>query len=241
LADGQVLLDGVNLEIKTGETHVLIGTNGAGKSTLANVIMGSPKYSMKSGEIWFEGTDISDEKTHQRARRGIFLSFQAPEEIDGITLRDFLRTAKSTILNRPVPLGVFCGELEKTMKLLGMDRSYANRYLNMGFSGGEKKKSEILQMLTLDPKLAILDETDSGLDIDAIKTVANGIKHYKNENNALLIISHSTKLLEKLDIDYVHIMLNGRIVHTGGKELILEIHNQGFEAFLPRGAKNHEK
>lgn len=234
LESGKEIICGLDLKIRTGEIHVIMGPNGAGKSTLANVIMGHPDYSVKDGNIYWEGEDIASLPANERAKKGIFLSFQAPEEIDGITMRDFLKSAKTAVEGRPTSLLSFRKQLEDTLNLLQMDKAYADRYVNFGFSGGEKKKSEILQLLMMNPKLAILDETDSGLDVDAVKTVTEGIAHYTNrdKDHSLLIISHSTKLLKDLPVDYVHVLINGKRVFTGGKELIQKIDREGFADFL---------
>lgn len=232
LETGDEIVKGLDLAIAGGETHVIMGPNGAGKSTLANVIMGHPDYRVTGGSIGFAGEEITGLRTDERARRGIFLSFQAPEEVDGITVSDFLLTARSAVGKGPVKAVAFRRELEQAMELLRFDTAYAKRYLNVGFSGGEKKKHEILQMLMLRPKLAILDETDSGLDVDAVKTVTEGVRHFKNGENALLIISHSAKLLENMEVDYVHILVDGVIVHTGDQGLIGEVNGNGFAHFL---------
>lgn len=228
------IINGLELKIDKGEIHVIMGPNGAGKSTLANVIMGHPDYLVKGGSICWKGEDITDLATNERAKKGVFLSFQTPEEIDGITMRDFLKSAKAAVEGKPTSVFVFRRQLDETLDLLKMDKAYADRYVNFGFSGGEKKKSEILQLLMMNPELAILDETDSGLDVDAVKTVREGIAHYKNldEEHSLLIISHSTKLLKDLPVDYVHVLVNGKIVFTGGKELIQKIDREGFASFL---------
>ena len=230
-AAGKEILQGLSLTVNKGETHVIMGPNGAGKSTLYNVIMGNPEYEISEGNIYFEGTEITGLKTDERARRGLFLSFQTPEEVPGITLEDFLRVCKKAVTGQPLKVFAFRKQVKAIMEKLDMDADYASRYLNVGFSGGEKKKSEILQMLTLEPKLAMLDETDSGLDVDAVRVVSEGIKQYKNEENALLIITHNAKILEALDIDRVHILAAGRIVRTGGADLIDEINKEGFAAF----------
>lgn len=230
--DEKDILKGVELRIKPGEVHVLMGPNGAGKSTLANVIMGDPRYHVESGKILFEGEDITEEKPDVRARKGMFLSFQAPEEIGGITLENFLRAAKSAYTGEATGIFSFRKELQHKMDELGMDQSYASRYLNVGFSGGEKKKSEILQLAVLNPKLAILDETDSGLDVDAVKTISENIHRYKNEENAVLIITHITRILENLPVDYVHIMSEGRIVKTSDASIIDIISQKGFSSVL---------
>lgn len=230
-ADGKEILKGLNLTVNKGEVHVIMGPNGAGKSTLMNVIMGHPKYKVTDGDILFEGEKITDLKTDQRARKGIFMSFQEPEEVSGITVEGLLRSARTSITGKPLKLIAFRRELKEKMALLNMDESYAERYLNVGFSGGEKKKNEIVQMLMINPKLAILDETDSGLDVDAVKVVANGINKYRNNDNSILIITHNSKLLEYLKPDFVHILLDGKIVKNGEKELIDEVNKNGFVQF----------
>lgn len=231
LETGTKILTGVNLTIQKGETHVIMGPNGSGKSTLANTIMGNPVYQVTGGQIEFEGTDITRTSVDERAKSGIFMAFQTPEEVDGITLADFLKTAQATVTGKPVKSFAFQKQLDETMASLQFDQAYAQRYLNVGFSGGERKKSEILQLLTLQPKLAILDETDSGLDVDAVRIVTKGIRQYKNNDNSLLIISHSTRLLDELEVDYVHILSGGTIVHTGDRSLIEEINADGFARF----------
>lgn len=232
------ILNGINLTVNQGELHVLMGPNGAGKSTLASAIMGDPRYTLDQGRITFEGTDITEEKTDVRARLGIFLSFQLPEEIPGVTLENFLRTAEGAITGETAKVFSFRRKLREQMEALHMDPSYADRYLNVGFSGGEKKKAEILQLLMLRPKLAMLDEADSGLDVDAVKTVTKGIHAYRNEKNSLLIITHNAKILEGLDVDYVHVLERGRIIQTGGPELIREITDGGFAA-IEKEADTH--
>ncbi len=232
VGEGEIL-KGLDLTIHPGETHVIMGPNGAGKSTLASVILGHPAYEVTEGNIVFEGEDITEAKTDERAKKGIFLTFQSPEEVDGITVENFLRTAKSAVTGEAIKAWGFHQELMALMEKLNFESGYASRYLNVGFSGGEKKKNEILQMLTLNPKLAILDETDSGLDVDAVKTVSEGIRNFKNDNNALLIITHSAKLLENLKTDYVHILVEGRIIKTSDASLIDEVGRVGFTAMLP--------
>ena len=217
--ENKVLLDGLNLTVNAGETHVLMGHNGAGKSTLMSALMGDPRYTVTRGQIIFRGQDITHETADVRARAGMFLSFQTPEEIPGITLEKFRH------------------EMAAQMEALNMDPSYADRYLNVGFSGGEKKKAEILQLLMLKPALALLDETDSGLDVDAVKTVASGIKAYHNADNALIIITHNAKILEGLQVDYVHVLDDARIVRTGDGSLVNEIIEEGFTALKEDEAK----
>lgn len=231
--DGEMILNDINLNIKKGETHVLMGPNGAGKSTLGNVLMGNPVYKVESGSISFEGEELIGETTDKRANRGLFMSFQNPLEVPGLSLESFIRNAIRQNTGKAVRVLKFNKELSETMELLGMDPAYAERDLNVGFSGGEKKKAEILQLLMLNPKLAILDETDSGLDVDAVKNVSKGIEEYqKREDGALLIITHSTKILESLDVDYTHILVKGHIVKTGDASLVDEINENGFEAYL---------
>ena len=225
------ILKGLNLSINKGEIHVIMGPNGAGKSTLANVILNNPLYSKTNGEIIFDGENINNLKTDEIARKGIFMSFQTPEEIPGISVMNFLKYAKNKTTGEPVKVFKFKSELEQNMKELNIDTSYASRNLNVGFSGGEKKKSEILQMLTLNPKLAILDETDSGLDVDAIKTVSKGISMYSNEENSTLIITHNTKILHNLKVDFVHVLVDGKIVKTGTQELANEIEKEGYSQY----------
>ena len=225
------ILKGLNLTINKGEIHVIMGPNGSGKSTLANVILNNPEYTKTEGEIVFDGKKINDLKTDEIARMGVFMSFQSPEEIPGISVMNFLKYAKNKTTGKPVKIFEFKNELEKYMQELNMNSSYLNRSLNVGFSGGEKKKTEILQMLTLQPKFAILDETDSGLDVDAIKIVSKGIKMFSNKENATLIITHGTKILKELDVDYVHILVNGQIVTTKGMELAKEIEENGYAEY----------
>ena len=231
-ADGKPILNGLNLSLGLGEVHVILGPNGSGKSTLMNVIMGHPKYEITTGSIAFDGEDILPLKTFERARLGMFLSFQTPEEIGGVTVENMLRTAKAATLGEKVRLIPFRKELNATMDMLKIDREYAKRYLNVGFSGGEKKKSEILQLLTLNPKLAMLDETDSGLDVDAVQIVSKGIAAFHNENNSVLIITHNAKILENMKVDRVHVLIDGKIVEEGGAELIAAIENDGFAKIL---------
>lgn len=225
------ILKGITLNINKGEVHVIMGPNGAGKSTLANTLMGHPKYLISEGEIKFQGEDIKDLKTDERAKRGMFLSFQYPEEIPGISVKNFIKTAKSAKENTLMKFLVFDKQLKDVMDRLKIKREYADRYLNVGFSGGEKKKNEILQMLMLNPKLAILDETDSGLDVDAIRIVSDGVKMFSNDENAVLIITHNTKILENLKPDYVHVLVDGKIIKTGDASLADEIERNGYASF----------
>lgn len=227
------LLHGVTMTVSSGETHVLMGPNGAGKSTLGYTIMGSPEYTVTGGKILFEDEDITEESADQRAKRGIFLSFQNPIEIPGISLSDFLRNALEEQTGTRMKLWDYKKQLKAAMEVLQMDSAYADRDLNVGFSGGEKKKAEILQLLMLKPKLAILDETDSGLDVDAVKTVSAGIAEYrKNCDGALIIITHNTKILESLQVDHTHIIADGKIVAEGGAELVEAINRSGYENYI---------
>ena len=226
------ILHGVNLVVNPGETHVIMGPNGAGKSTLGYSIMGNPNYEVGKGSIFFKGEDITDMDTANRAKAGIFLSFQNPIEVPGISLSNFIRNAVDTKTGTRARLWDFRKSLEKQMALLNMDKSYADRDLNVGFSGGEKKKAEILQMLMMKPDLAILDETDSGLDVDAVRTVSDGVKAFhENGDGALIIITHSTRILEALKVDYTHILVDGKIVETGDASLVDEINANGFEKY----------
>ena len=230
--DDQEILHGIDLSIKKGETHVLMGPNGAGKSTLGNALMGNPKYKITNGSIFFDGKDILQDTTDQRARDGMFLSFQNPLEVPGISLGNFIRNALEQRTKKRIRLWDFKKEMKKAMEVLQMDESYADRDLNVGFSGGEKKKAEILQMLMLEPKLAILDETDSGLDVDAVRTVSKGIQLYKEKcKGSLLIITHSTRILESLHVDVTHVMDEGKVVKNGDASLVDEINENGFEEF----------
>lgn len=230
--EGKRLLNGVDLNVSRGEIHVLMGPNGAGKSTLANVVMGDPRYRVDGGRVLFDGEDITGEKPDARARRGMFLSFQAPEEIPGVTMENFLRAAREAVTGREQKLLAFRREMTARMKELDMDPSYASRYLNAGFSGGEKKKSEILQLSLLNPQFAILDETDSGLDVDAVKVISENVRRFHSDKNAILIITHITRILEGLPVDYVHILSEGRIALTGGPELIARINREGYAPLL---------
>lgn len=227
------ILHGLDLTIDGGETHVIMGPNGAGKSTLGSTLMGDPRYEVIDGKITFMGNDITDESTDKIAKMGMFLSFQNPIEVPGITLSNFIRTSLEQKTGKHIRVWDFNKSLEKTMELLAMDKAYATRDLNVGFSGGEKKKAEILQLLMLAPSLAILDETDSGLDVDAVRTVSKGIDEYKKQiGGSLIIITHSTKILEALSVDKVHVLVDGRIVEEGDSSIIDAINENGFEKYL---------
>ena len=225
------ILKGLNLTINKGEVHVIMGPNGAGKSTLANCIFNNPEYTKISGKIDFEGENINDLSTDKIAKKGIFMSFQLPEEIPGISCLNFLKTAKNKIQEKPVKIFEFKDTVKKYVEELNMNPKLIDRNLNVGFSGGEKKKNEILQMLVLNPKLSILDETDSGLDVDAIRTVSKGIEMYKSSENAVLIITHNMRILENLKVDFVHILVDGKIVKTGNADLAKEIEQEGYEKY----------
>ena len=223
------ILHGVNLSVGTDETHVLLGPNGTGKSTLGYAITGNPAYQVTRGSITFDGEDITLMPVNERAKKGVFLSFQNPLEVPGVTLSAFIRTALEQ-KSGSIRLWDFKKKLKETMALLSMDESYAERDLNVGFSGGEKKKAEILQMLMLEPKLAILDETDSGLDVDAVRTVSEGVRLFREKTHgSLLIITHSTRILEALRVDRTHVMENGVIVREGDAALVEEINEKGFK------------
>lgn len=226
--DGKEILKNVNLNINYGEVHVLMGPNGSGKSTIANVLMNNPVYNVTGGDIILDGESIIDDSTDIRAKKGLFMSFQNPEEIPGVSVENFIRTAKSSVEEKTVPILKFNKDLKSEMESLSMDPSYAERYMNVGFSGGEKKKNEILQMLLLNPKLAILDETDSGLDVDATRIVSEGIERYLTEDNAALIITHHRNLIRNINPDFVHVIVDGTIVKSGDSSIIDRIEKEGF-------------
>ena len=233
--DDNQILKGVNLTVKQGEVHALMGPNGSGKSTLSNTIMGHPSYEINGGKIMFLGQDISDMGPDERSRLGMFLAFQYPVAIPGVSLANFLRTAINARRkaddpeDKGIPIPEFRKLLKEKMDYLGMDHSFAGRYLNDGFSGGEKKRAEILQLATLEPKIAILDETDSGLDIDALRTVAEGVNALRGPDLGVLVITHYQRILNYITPDFVHIMLDGRIVESGGPELAVQLEEQGYD------------
>jgi len=230
--DGKEILKGLNLTIKKGEIHAIMGPNGSGKSTLCNVIMGNPHYKVTNGEILFEGEDIVKLKVNERAKKGIFLSFQSPEEIPGITVDNFIRTSLSAVTNKNMPMLQFAKNMKEKMDMLDMKPEYRTRYLNVGFSGGEKKKSEILQMAMLNPKLVMLDEIDSGLDIDALRVVAETVRKLKTDDMSILIITHYNRILDYLEPDVISVLANGRIVKEGDKNLAKELEKTGYESIL---------
>ncbi len=223
------ILKGLNLKVNKGEVHVIMGPNGAGKSTLGNILMGHPRHEQTGGEIVLDGESLNGLAADQRAKAGMFLSFQYPEEIPGVTVEDFLRSAKNAVADTKYSIFKFRKLIEGKMEELHINKAYAERYLNVGFSGGEKKKNEILQMAILEPKVAILDETDSGLDVDAIKVVYEGVNKLRRDDNAIIIITHYNKVLQYLKPDHVHVLYNGKIVKSGGIELAHEIEEKGYE------------
>ncbi len=227
------ILNGIDLEVKPGEVHAIMGPNGSGKSTLASVLAGRETYEVTDGSVTFDGTDLLDLAPEERAREGVFLAFQYPVEIPGVTTTNFLKTAVNQVReHRGLPqldAVSFLKEMKKKMQLVEIDQSLLSRSLNEGFSGGEKKRNEIFQMAMLEPKLSILDETDSGLDIDALRIVANGVNQLKSDKNATIVVTHYQRLLDYIVPDYVHVLYKGKIVKSGGKELALELEEKGYD------------
>ena len=223
------ILKGINLTINTGETHAIMGPNGNGKSTLLSAIMGHPKYTITKGNIYLDDQDVIQMSVDQRSKAGIFLGMQYPQEIPGVTTSDFLRAAVNAHQEKPVSLFKFIRELEKNVADLKMDENLAHRYLNEGFSGGEKKRNEILQMKLLQPKFALLDEIDSGLDVDALKIVANAINEMKSDNFGCIMVSHYERLFELVPPSHVHVLVNGKIILSGGKEVVEKIDQEGYD------------
>ncbi|MBI9013165.1 MAG: Fe-S cluster assembly ATPase SufC [Clostridiales bacterium] len=230
-ADGKNILKGIDLQINEGEVHLIMGPNGAGKSTLANVLMGHPNYQVDGGDVLFFEKDLLEMKVDERAKAGLFLSFQYPEEVPGITVENFLKTSIREKTGMLPMTTRFRKQAHGIMDKLDMKHDYLDRYLNQGFSGGEKKKNEILQMAMLKPRLAILDETDSGLDIDAIRSVYENLKELVSENNSMLIITHYNKILDYIKPDFVHVLVDGKIVKSGTIEIANEIDTKGFESY----------
>jgi len=232
IEDNQIL-KGINLEINAGEVHAIMGPNGSGKSTLSSVVAGRDEYEVIGGTIDFEGEDLLDLAPEERAHKGIFLSFQYPVEIPGVTVSNFIKTAINESRKgrgeEPMEAREMLAKMREKSALLEMDKSYLSRSLNEGFSGGEKKRNEIFQMAMLEPKLAILDETDSGLDIDALRIVANGVNKLRSKDNAVVVITHYQRLLDYIKPDYVHVLYKGRIVKSGGPELALELEERGYD------------
>lgn len=231
--DGKEILKGLNLEVKAGEVHAIMGPNGAGKSTLASVLAGREEYEITEGNVDFDGKDLFELETEDRAREGLFLAFQYPVEIPGVSNVNFLRTALNEIREyrgeEPISAKDFMAKVKEKSAIVELDAKLASRSVNEGFSGGEKKRNEIFQMAMLEPKLAVLDETDSGLDIDALRIVANGVNTLKSDKNATIVITHYQRLLDYIVPDFVHVLYNGRIVKTGPKELALELEEKGYD------------
>ena len=243
--DGQKILQGLNLKVRAGEVHAIMGPNGSGKSTLAKVVAGHPDYEVTGGSITYKGEDITDKEVEERAREGVFMSFQYPVEIPGVSTANFLKAAVNSVREHrgetPLDAFDFLVEARKAMKLVKMDESLLQRSLNEGFSGGEKKRNEIFQMALLQPSLAVLDETDSGLDIDALRQVAAGVTALRSPDRAMVVITHYQRLLEHLEPDRIHVLAEGRIVRSGGPELAKELEEAGYadllqEAGLERAA-----
>jgi Fe-S cluster assembly ATP-binding protein len=227
--EGKDILKGIDLVVRQGETHALMGPNGSGKSTLANVLMGRPGYTITGGQVLFKGEDISKLTADKRAERGLFLAMQYPVEIPGVSIVNFLRTAYKNVKGEEINALAFRKHMKEKMNLLGIEDAMVQRYVNHGFSGGEKKKNEILQLAVLEPEIAVLDETDSGLDIDALKAVAGGVAQLIGPNLGVLLITHYQRILNYITPDFVHVMIGGRIVKSGGKELAHELEEKGYE------------
>jgi Fe-S cluster assembly ATP-binding protein len=239
LEEGTEIVKGVDLAVDTDETHAIMGPNGSGKSTLAYALMGHPAYEITEGEILLDGVDVTEMEADERAQKGLFLAFQYPHAVPGVTVTSFLRSAINAIRKAkageddPIPIPEFRQELMGAMERLKVPREMASRYLNEGFSGGEKKRVEILQMAMLKPRIAVLDETDSGLDIDALKIVASGVKELVGPNMGAVVITHYQRILNYIEPDYVHVFVGGRIVEEGGPELAHKLEAEGYEAFTP--------
>jgi len=231
--DGKEILKGINLEVKAGEVHAIMGPNGSGKSTLASVIAGKEEFEVTRGKIVFEGEDLDDAAPEERAHKGIFLSFQYPVEIPGVSVTNFMKTAINESRKargmEDMPANEMLKLIREKSEMLDIDRKFLSRSLNEGFSGGEKKRNEIFQLAMMEPKLAILDETDSGLDIDALRIVASGVNKLRNKDNAVVLITHYQRLLEYIIPDFVHVLHDGKIVKSGGKELALELEERGYD------------
>src|SRR5688500_630098 len=227
--EGKEILKGLDLEVSKGETHALMGPNGSGKSTLAYAIMGHPSYAITGGQVLLKGTDIADLSPDERAKLGLFLAMQYPTEIPGVSLTNFLRTAINATRTEDLPVRQFMVELREHMAALDMDEKFLSRSVNEGFSGGEKKRFEILQMAMLQPEIAVLDETDSGLDVDALRIVSEGVNRMRGPNIGVLIITHYTRILNYITPDHVHVMVDGRVVQSGGPELAAELEAKGYE------------
>ncbi len=227
--DGKQIVNGLTLSVPAGEVHAIMGPNGSGKSTLANALMGHPKYDVTGGRVLLKGEDITDLAPNERARKGLFLAMQYPTSVPGVTMTNFLRAALKGVRGTDVPVREFRLQLLEAMAVLKMDESFVRRYLNEGFSGGEKKRAEVLQMSLLKPVMAVLDETDSGLDIDALRTVSEGINALRNPEMGVLLITHYQRMLDYIKPDRVHVLYKGRIVRSGGPELALELEDKGYD------------
>jgi Fe-S cluster assembly ATP-binding protein len=230
-AEGTEILKGVDLTVNRGEIHAIMGPNGSGKSTLANVLLGHPSFEITAGSIDYRGEDISEMEPDERGAAGMFLAFQYPEEVAGVSVVNFLRAALSARTGIDYTVLELRLKVQEAMQALGMDPSFADRYLNEGFSGGERKRNEILQMAVLEPELAVLDETDSGLDIDALRTVAEGVQRVASPERGIVIITHYQRMLDYITPDVVHVFVDGRIVATGGADLAVRIEDEGYDAF----------
>jgi Fe-S cluster assembly ATP-binding protein len=227
--DGNEIVKGLDLEVGLGEIHAIMGPNGSGKSTLANVLMGHPRYDITDGTVTFEGEDVLELEPDERAKMGLFLAFQYPSEVPGVSVANFLRTAVNSVREEELNPMEMYKLLQEKMAVMRMDPKFAERYLNEGFSGGEKKRNEILQMLMLEPRLAILDETDSGLDIDALQVVARGVNEMRGPEFSAVLITHYQRILRYIEPDRVHVMLDGRLVTSGGKELAEDLEEKGYD------------
>jgi Fe-S cluster assembly ATP-binding protein len=227
--EGKAIVNGLSLDIPAGEVHAVMGPNGSGKSTLANALMGHPRYDVTDGQVFLNGEEITELGPDERARKGLFLAMQYPTSIPGVTMVNFLRAALKSVQGQDVPVREFRQRLMDALAVLKMDESFARRYVNEGFSGGEKKRAEILQMSLLRPAVAVMDETDSGLDIDALRTVANGINALRNPEMGILLITHYQRILNYVSPDHVHVLYKGQIVRSGGKELASELEAKGYD------------
>ncbi len=239
--EDKLILKGLNLEVNLGEIHAIMGPNGSGKSTMAYALAGHPKYEVEGGEVWMDGINLLELAPDERAQMGLFLAFQYPTAIPGISMANFLRTSVNAVKGesngngqKGIPITEFRKLLTEKMELLKMDKSFARRYLNEGFSGGEKKRAEILQMALLEPKVAILDETDSGLDIDALRVVSEGVNALTGPDRAFIVITHYQRILNYINPDYVHIMYDGQIVESGGPELAARLEEEGYDQLVKR-------
>ena len=230
--EGNEIIRGINLEVKSGEVHAIMGPNGSGKSTFANVLMGNPTYEVTKGSVEYMGEDITDSPADKRAKKGIFMAFQYPEAIPGVTIVTMLKAALSNITDTELTTIELRLKVADSMKDLGLEPDFVDRYLNEGFSGGERKRNEILQLAVLEPRLAILDETDSGLDVDGLKIVGDGVDQLRNKDRSFLIVTHYQRLLNYIKPDYVHVFINGDIVETGNYELSKKLEQEGYDSYI---------